>query len=47
MIAEVVGGVVSGSLALLADLGAHADRLCRTGTWFAFRLAGTEAHLRL
>ena len=52
MIAEVVGGVVSGSLALLADAGHMlTDFAALVLAWFAFRLARSpgrlEAHLRL
>ena len=44
MIAEVVGGVVSGSLALLADAGHMlTDFAALVLAWFAFRLARRPA----
>ncbi len=44
MIAEVIGGVVSGSLALLADAGHMLTDFASLGlAWYGFRLAGRPA----
>ncbi len=47
MIAEVVGGIMSGSLALLSDAGHMlTDFVSLTLAWFAFRLARRKADIR-
>ena len=47
MVAEVIGGVVSGSLALLSDAGHMlADFVSLALAWFAFRLGGKKPDLR-
>ena len=48
MVAEAIGGVVTGSLALLADAGHMlADSIALGLAWYAFRLAGRAATPRL
>ncbi len=47
MLAEVFGGIISGSLALIADAGHMlTDFASLTLAWFAFRLARRPATLR-
>lgn len=47
MVAEVVGGIVSGSLALLSDAGHMlSDFVSLSLAWFAFRLARRKADIR-
>jgi cobalt-zinc-cadmium efflux system protein len=48
MIAEAIGGLVTGSLALLADAGHMlADSVALGLAWYAFHLAGRPATMRL
>jgi cobalt-zinc-cadmium efflux system protein len=47
MVVEVIGGLISGSLALLADAGHMlTDTLALTLTWAAFRIADRPANTR-
>lgn len=48
MVAEAVGGIVTGSLALLADAGHMlTDSVALFFAWYAFHLAGRQATARL